>query len=248
MQVLAIHARNNLVIILCCRFDLNVDVVGYTYFTSDMNASFKDEFTWECYVSNQDTSKHHLVDVMTETEKALERESLAEVDMGKGATTVKFPCSDDVINALAQYKNKEKNLVQISVDTEKETINFVTSESGVQVDKVCSFVSEEAPRFTLFGWSHEHEGEQHVTNVFLYSCPESAPIKEKMLYSTVKSVVQDQIEASGTKVDSKMEVNTADEASEKEIRDTVHPPKEEEKKAFARPKKPGRGARRLTKK
>ena len=81
--------------------------------------------------------------------------------------------------------------------------------------------------------------------VFVYSCPDEAPVKAKMMYSTVKSIA---VELAGN-VDVKIEVNTGDPLDEEVVRTAVHPPKVELARGSGvnRPKKPSRGPRRMIK-
>ena len=50
-------------------------------------------------------------------------------------------------------------------------------------------------RYHLFSYKHSHEGDQVVSNVFIYSCPGyNCPIKERMLYASCKGPLLDVIE------------------------------------------------------
>lgn len=67
----------------------------------------------------------------------------------------------------------------------------------------------------------------------------------RMLYSSSKANVSEILVSAGGKIDCRIEVNTPDDISQELIDVTLHPPKEEKAAAFAKPVKPGKGARRL---
>lgn len=106
--------------------------------------------------------------------------------------------------------------------------------------------------------------------MYIYSCPDgsggtkSAPVKQRMLYSSSKANVS-QIAAAAdiviaarvceqlcfvvafslTPVCLQLEVNKGSEVTAQVLMDTLHPPKEEKTTGFARPARPGKGPARL---
>jgi len=85
----------------------------------------------------------------------------------------------------------------------------------------------------------------------IYSCPDgsgntkSAPVRLRMLYSSSKANIENILTSVGGKTDVKMEVNQGSEVHPEAIVLLLHPPKEEKKEAFAKPKGPTRGGKRL---
>jgi twinfilin-like protein len=180
-----------------------------------------------------DTKKVHLDDLYSKSEKALIREAVQEVDMGSAnAHAVRFPASDAARAALASGDR----LVVLSLELAKETIELVSTSSkaapsDLQVDPA-------EPRFLVFRWEHEHNGESFDSKIFVYSCPDAAPVKAKMMYSTVKSIA---VELAG-KVDLKLEVTENDDLSEENLLRALHPAVAEARVSnrVTKPKGPGR--------
>jgi twinfilin-like protein len=76
--------------------------------------------------------------------------------------------------------------------------------------------------------------------LFIYTCPSGSKIKERMLYAaSSRSAIQLAEAEAGLKVEKKIEASSPDEISEESIDGDLHP-KVEVKKAFERPKRPGR--------
>lgn len=79
--------------------------------------------------------------------------------------------------------------------------------------------------------------------LFFYTCPTSAgtkSIKYRMMYPLMKrAVLEIASKEAGLQVDKKFEVEEVDEITEASVVGELHP-RVEEKKAFSRPKRPGR--------
>ncbi len=81
------------------------------------------------------------------------------------------------------------------------------------------------------------------------ACFQSSKVKQKMLYSTVKSAVTSACEKAGAKLDKRLEVeDAAAELTEARLLDELYGPKKETVATFEKPRAPGRGAPRLIRK
>jgi len=223
--------------------------LGSTVFKLDLSGSSPVEFTWEALEAVRAPKAAAVESAMSEVEKAQSKVvTSAEVDMGgSNAHAVRFPASEAAKAALAALKQGSVNLVQLCLDIQKETIELVESSSIKETAELSGKVEGNEPRFSVFRWQHEHDGAEATKTVFVYSCPENAPIKAKMLYSTVKSVVIDTAETGGAQIDAKLEIHEADEWTEELMSDTLYPKKAETQKLVNRPKIAGRGPRRQIK-
>jgi twinfilin len=226
--------------------------LGQSQFTDDVFGTVPEDFTragFEHYLESK-TAEAPLTDA--EFTKQQEQES-GEIHMGSGSTYVHgvaFPVNEDVIAAVKNLGSQ--NYVQIAIDTEKEVITLDHAGTLGSMDDLKAKIHTSEPRFHFFAWTHEYKGDQVTSNVFVFSCPDgsgdtkSAPVKQRMLYSSSKANVSSILESNGGKVDGKVECNSAEELSEDNVRQSVHPPETEEKKSFAKPKRAGRaGGRRL---
>jgi hypothetical protein len=83
--------------------------------------------------------------------------------------------------------------------------------------------------------------------VFIYSCPTTSSIKNRMLYASSRSTVLAAAAELGITADAKIETSEVDEVTLKHITKEVHgdePVADEKKKGFARPRGPMRRVQR----
>jgi len=221
--------------------------LGLCYFSDVLHGSDKEDLTWEAYKIHRE--KLSAPSPLTAAEVQYKNETTAEIDHGTAREyvhSVKFPLSDAAKKALQSFTSG-KNLVQLSVDSNRETIELVKHKSS-SIDDLVNELDKNEPRFTFFKFNHDHEGESFESNLFIYSCPTPSPVKLKMLYSTVKSVAAGAAEQAGITIErsGKIEVTEAEEDLTLEnILSQLHPVQEKVEK-FLRPMRPGRGKPRLT--
>jgi len=187
-----------------------------------------------------------------------ERQSAAEKEQGLfvgGASTayvhgVAFPVEQAAGQALQGLVSGEHNYVQITIDAEAERITL-GGIKNIEISELPDQVPHDQPRFHFFRYDHEHEGAELSSIVMIYSCPDgsgntkSAPVRLRMLYSSSKANIENILTSIGSKADVKVEVNQSSEVHPEAIHLQLHPPKEEKKEAFAKPKGPTRGGKRL---
>ncbi|EDQ91064.1 uncharacterized protein MONBRDRAFT_31730 [Monosiga brevicollis MX1] len=186
-----------------------------------------------------------------EYEKAEIRKAETGVEIGAStkhqiATGVAFPVESKAMSALKDLKAGKITYVQMSLDLSKEEI--LLAESGsYHVDKIQSLVSDDEPRYHVFNFKHNHEGDTIESTVFIYSCPGfKCSVKQRMMYSTCKSplidVVEDEIKLELAK---KLEIGESAELTQEFLYDQLHPAKTVFKQKFSRPSRPGKGGRRM---
>ncbi|RUS82674.1 hypothetical protein EGW08_009577 [Elysia chlorotica] len=160
---------------------------------------------------------------------------------------VSFPLTDEASDAVASFLQGSINYVQLELDLTKEIVN-VSATDTFKVKNLVSHVPTDSARYHLYNFSHTHEGDATDSVVFIYSLPGfKCSIKERMLYSSGKSPLVEQLEAMGVVIEKKIEVDDPNELTEEFIYDEVHPKKNVARQAFAKPKGPaGRGPKRMT--
>jgi len=182
-------------------------------------------------------------EIQTRTEKC------SEIDLGhtrEYVHSVRFPMSNSALEKLKVLPSGSVNLIQLKVDPVKETIELGDSKS-IDIDGLQSYIPDNEPRFFLYRFTHDHEGEHFDSIVFIYSCPEKSPVKLKMLYSTVKAVAIGSAESLGLTIAKKVEITEANEISEEMLLELIHPPSEAKKQTFSKPTRPGQGRPRMVK-
>ncbi|XP_008317826.1 twinfilin-2 isoform X1 [Cynoglossus semilaevis] len=161
-----------------------------------------------------------------------------------------FPLQESAKRALQQLAQRHVNYVQLRLDVEKEIIELVHSNPTEIVD-LPRRVPKDTPRYHFFLYKHSHEGDCLESVVFIYSMPGySCSIKERMLYSSCKSRLLEEVERDyGLEVAKKLEIDDGDELTQQFLYDEVHPKQHALKQAFAKPRGPAgkRGHKRLIK-
>jgi len=177
--------------------------LGLSYFNGELYGSTPDEISHEAFKSNQEKCKTEAP--LTEKEIIYKLSVNAVVDPGiskEYVHSVKFPLSNDAQDKIKALKSNSINFVQMYVDVNKETVELASAKN-VSLDNIKSELPADEPRFTLFNYQHTFENTQYNQIVFIYYCPDSAKVKLKMLYSTVKAVVTGAAEELGLKIEKK---------------------------------------------
>jgi len=229
--------------------------LGASYFSDEVFGTIPSDFSLSGYKHHVQSKKSEAPLTESEQIKKLELES-APIYSG-GQTTyvhgVAFPVDNQATNAISSFMNGSNNYVQIAIDCEKERV-VLDHTGNLDVDGLLNEIPTDQPRFHLFAWSHEFEGNQVTSNVYIYSSPDgsngtkSAPVRMRMLYSSSKANVEEITKSVGGKIDAKLEINTKEDISEEILMNLIHPQKEEKKTAFSKPSRPGKGGRSLIRK
>ncbi|XP_058486941.1 uncharacterized protein LOC131460437 isoform X3 [Solea solea] len=176
-----------------------------------------------------------------------------EFGLDKRAQTLQglaFPLQEEAKRALQQLKQKRVNYIQLRLDVEKETIELVHTKP-TETHELPYRIPTDSPRYHFFIFKHSHQGQLQEALVFIYSMPGyTCSIKERMLYSSCKNRLLDEVERDyQLEVTKKMEIDSGDGLTEEFLYEEVHPMEHTLKQAFAKPRGPGgkRGNKRLIK-
>lgn len=225
--------------------------LGSSYFADDVFGTLPADFSLQGY--NLHVASREMEAPLTESEliKKLEIES-GEIHVSTGAASyvhgVAFPVDAAVTAAVERLINGAITYVQVAIDIANEKI-ILDHEDNVDFEGLRSKIHTSQPRFHFFRYQHEHNGEDVTSFVYIYSCPDgssgsqSAPVRQRMLYSSSKANVANLVSSIGAKI----EINTAADLNEEAILQQLHPKVEEKAAGFAKPARPGKGARRLIK-
>jgi len=213
--------------------------LGSSYFTYEIHASEKDEVTLNT-VNNSNKKEAH---VLTESEIQVKHETKMEnKERGESVTSgdnvaVKFPCSEEAKHKLEELAKGNVNYVRLSLNIEKETIEYGGESGTFTISELPSKVPEKIPSYHFYRWKHEFEGAECDNIVFIYCCPTGSPVKARMLYSTVKTATVNHANALKAEASHKIEITGGEDWTEALMNDYVHPPKAEKEQSFTKPKK-----------
>jgi len=191
---------------------------------------------------------------LTEEESGLKDVRDAEASESQGTTgrrghvsgKVDVSTGEGVVEALASLREEgcRGTLVQLKFVLPDETLRLDSSTDGVQPSDVGTTISATEPRYSFY--SHpDAPSESEI--LFIYTCPSSSKIKERMVYSTGKSWTRTVAERdAGIIVSKSLEATEPSELTlgvaggggrgETEVEQGSRPPSS----GFARPKRPGR--------
>jgi twinfilin len=161
---------------------------------------------------------------------------------------INCPVSQAGLQAINDFKRGAYNYLQFEVQLDKEEIHITTAET-IDIQKLSSKVPTDHARFHVFLFKHSYEGDYNESQVFIYSMPGyNCSVKERMLYSSSKAPFLDTLHSLGLDITKKMEIDDANELSEENLIDELHPKKMLHREKFAKPAPPKtRGPRRLIK-
>jgi twinfilin-like protein len=116
----------------------------------------------------------------------------------------------------------------------------LASSTSTSISALASAISSSEPRYTFYRYTHTHAGEETSPILFIYTCPSGSKIKERMLYaSSSRSAVQIAEAELGLKIAKRIEASEPSDLTVESIEGDLRP-KVETKKAFERPRRPGR--------
>lgn len=120
------------------------------------------------------------------------------------------------------------------IDIPTETIELV-SHTQSTAGSLSGSISSTEPRFAFFKYT-EHE---QSPIIFVYTCPSGSKVKERMVYASSRAYLVTVAEQAGLIIAKKLEASDPNDISESSIEEEFKV-KVEVKKAFDRPKRPGR--------
>ena len=160
--------------------------LGASNFASDLYGNSKEELTLAAYRYKADgEAAGPTTAVEAELDELALEESRAASGGAQSGVAVAFALQAAGSEALAALAKGSKQWVSLQVNTKDETIELVEAFDSLAADEWPSKLPEDRPRYIFVA-----SGEGAVSMV--YYCPDAAPIKEKMLGSTVKASAQAQ--------------------------------------------------------
>ncbi|KAJ9618306.1 Twinfilin-1 [Taxawa tesnikishii (nom. ined.)] len=122
------------------------------------------------------------------------------------------------------------------IDPSTETLHLASHNTNISPADLSSTIESSAPRYTFY----KYPGVDPAPVVFIYTCPSSSKIKERMLYAASRARVVNIAETeAGLQLAKRLEASEPSEFSESML-SAEFEEKKVESKGFARPKRPGR--------
>ena len=211
--------------------------LGENAFTKELHGTLPEELSWEGYQAYLAGAEMSDYDLLSLAEKEKLEEARMEIHTGVGRAGVhgvSFPLTAAASEKVSAFASGSISYVQLCLDLDAETIDLAEADS-VAVADLGAKVPDDSPRYHLFRYSHDFEGEAQEPILFFYSCPLSSKIKERMLYSSCKEAAISYITEAGVSVDKKLEITEGADIDTDFVHTTFHPPEKESKIKFAKP-------------
>jgi twinfilin-like protein len=139
----------------------------------------------------------------------------------------------DALRTLGQ--GGSENLVQLRMHAPTETLQLVSVSSATPAS-IATQLDPKEPRYAFY----RHD-DAAGSIVMISTCPSGAKIRERMIYAASRGNVVSLAQGEGgLKVVKKLEVADPEEVSEQVVLEEFKVEEKEEKKGFAKPKRPGR--------
>jgi hypothetical protein len=188
-------------------------------------------------------------EALKESTKSMEEKMVAEEAKTSFPSEVKskamgmlnIPIDESAAKAFSDFQNKSINAMILTLDLSSETLH-AEGLTNATIDSLVSGLKPDSPCYLLFEWAHEDQGAQKAKNIFVFYTPEDAPLKAKMIYSTISQNISQACVALGIEIEKKIQVSEAKEINESEIRIAVYGAGEQERTLFDKPKGPVRRA------
>ncbi|KAF2187499.1 twinfilin-1 [Zopfia rhizophila CBS 207.26] len=216
--------------------------LGSEHFAESIFCTEAEEVTaegWEKHIAHG-AAENPLTQEERDLEGIKEAEALeSRGTQGKGLAQggrIAIRVDSDIASALQNLgQGTAPNLVQLRMDVPSETLQLA-SVSSTSPSSLAADIDSSEPRYSFY---RHDDAESSV--VFISTCPSGAKIKERMLYAASRSNVITLAQSEGgLKVAKRIEVTNPDEVTEGVVVDEFKAAAAEEKKGFAKPKRPGR--------
>lgn len=229
--------------------------LGIERFRQTIFATEKDELTAEGWKRHE--AHENLSAPLTEEESGLQgvKEAEAQESQGTGArrghvsSKVNVATGDGVVEALKLLGEEgcRGTLVQLKYILPDETLQLDSSTDNVAPGDVAAAIASAEPRYSFYSHPASKGSEPEI--FFIYTCPSSSKIKERMIYSTGKSWTRTVAERdAGITVTKSLEAAEPSELTLDVFGESADATEKERSAAstpvggsgFARPKRPGR--------
>ena len=160
-----------------------------------------------------------------------------QLNMGaQGGSGLKMRMTGEAEAAFEGFK-EDRGLVQFGIDVRTETLELLCKEKGVGPDEVR--IPGDRPSYSFY------RGETEEV-LFIYVCPGTAKVKERMVAASSRSGVIEIAKANGIVVSKRIEASEVEDVTAARIREELgsetegSEPAGAARQGFARPKRPGR--------
>jgi twinfilin-like protein len=192
-------------------------------------------FTKDEILTSSETAKQEAKEQSSKEASVTKQQAMADIPL---------VVDDDANKEIAKLKEGKVDLVVLAIDAKTEVLHHKGSAQKITVEEIAKSTthlpSNEA-RYLFYRYAHSFEEKAQTPVVFLYYRPENSSLKSKMTYSAMKQNVARIAEKMGIEITKSYEFSESNELTSSVLLQELYP-KSSEKKAFTKPRKPGKGA------
>ena len=167
----------------------------------------------------------------------------SEPGSGRGTPSggMRMKVGDEVKSALQDLaRGGEGVLVMLGIDVQSETLQLLKSEE-VRPEEVSGRIPGDRPSYSFY--RHPQAAAEDPV-LFIYVCPGSSKVKERMLYASSRNGVLEIAKGEGVVVGKRIEAGDPEEVGVERLAEEVGTKAVDNagqsKQAFSKPKRPGR--------
>lgn len=185
--------------------------LGQDKFGSDKRYAEMSELTWNNVkglgggTAEKPWSKREIAQQQLNAAEDVARQE-AQAKPASGFHTASYPFTAEASSALQQLKSGEVNWVQLSLDESRKNMTTVCAKQVSATSDLPGLIDAKEPQFYLYNYTGS-------TLVLVYCCPEAAPQKNRMIYSTCKASLAEELKSSGVAVVKKYDIRDPAEMS-----------------------------------
>jgi twinfilin-like protein len=204
--------------------------LGTDYLQAELFITEKGELTKEAL--DKTTHVVNKVQLMTQQEQLQHDANYSHVGSlethSKIGVDVPIQTNPAADSAIEQLKHQKVSMVVFNLDPTTELLG-VTYQGNDNFDAIQSKLEPKAPAFIYSQYKNTNpeSQQQETTGVFIYYCPQSAPVKSKMFHSSAKAVVVKLLDLHGLPKQFGFEAAEASEVSDEHVLKTIYPPSQQ---------------------
>jgi len=203
--------------------------------TADGLAQAMKVFTKDEIMTSNESAKQDAKDQSSKEAAETKQQAMADIPL---------VIDDDASKEIAKLKEGKVDLVVLAIDAKTEVLHHKGSAQKISVEDIAkssTHLPANEPRYLLYRYAHSFEDKTQTSIVFLYYRPDASSIKSKMTYSAMKQNVSRIAEKAGLDIAKSYEFSESGDLTPSVLLQELYP-KSSEKKAFTKPRKPGKGA------
>ena len=183
--------------------------LGQGYFTQEYYASLRDDLTW---ASSEASKKVRSADIMSEQERSVFEERIAShaesnATRATAMGVLPFQVAPELRSGIEDFKNSKCTWCAMTIVGETVSLvgTKIVGDLATTGTSLQSHVSDTEAQFILTKHSNP-AGEK--LSFFIFACPESVPIRTKMVMSSAKATVLAIVAESGVTFDRNIEIRS----------------------------------------